>query len=310
MTGRVVVAGEALVDLVIGVDGAVTAALGGGPFNVARTIARLGGDVAFLGTLSDDRFGARLRARLVDDGVSPDAIVSTTNPTTLAAAELDAGGAATYRFYLDGTSAPALQAVPALGTAPSAVHVGTLGLVLEPMATTLTRFVLDLPDDVLVMVDPNCRARVIADRDAYLRRLAQVHRRAHVVKISTDDAEYLDPRASPVAVARRLVDDGVRAVLLTGGSEAAWAITSTGETAVPTMPTTVVDTIGAGDSFGGAFLTWWLAQGMGIDDLASHDVVVAAVTAAQQVAAITCARAGAEPPWRHELPDTWGRRSG
>jgi fructokinase len=305
-----VVAGEALIDLVLAADGSLTPKLGGGPFNVARTIARLGGDVSFLGAVSTDRFGQQFARQLELDGVSPAATVRTDAPTTLAVAEIDDHGSATYRFYLDGTSAPSLDAVPAAARACEALHVGTLGLVLEPMATTLVDLVDSLPDDVLVMTDPNCRARVIPDRDAYLARLAHVHRRAQVVKISTDDAEFMAPGRSALDLAADLVADGIRAVLVTGGSEAAWVVSPQGATSVPTVPIRVADTIGAGDSFGGAFLAWWRAAGLGIAELAQHDALVAATAAAQQVAAITCSRVGADPPHRADLPAEWGHWQG
>lgn len=305
-----VVAGEALIDLVLAADGSLTPKLGGGPFNVARTIARLGGDVTFLGALSTDRFGDRFAQQLLDDGVSPAATVRTDAPTTLAVAEIDDHGSATYRFYLAGTSAPSLAEVPPAARACEAFHVGTLGLVLEPMATTLVGLVHSLPDDVLVMTDPNCRDRVIHDRDAYLARLADVHTRTHVVKISTDDAEYLAPGVPAVDLAGELVAAGVRAVLVTGGSEAAWVVSAFGVTKVPTVSVEVADTIGAGDSFGGAFLAWWRAAGFGIAELANHDALVAATAAAQQVAAITCSRVGADPPHRSDLPAEWGRWHG
>ena len=128
----IVVAGEALIDLVVAVDGSVSAKLGGGPFNVARTIGRLGGAVSFLGTISTDRFGSQLFDQLIADGFDPVATVRTDSPTTLAAAELDPTGSAKYRFYFNGTSAPALDEVPSGLDHPAAVHVGTLGLVLEP----------------------------------------------------------------------------------------------------------------------------------------------------------------------------------
>ena len=105
----IVVAGEALIDLVLAVDGSVSAKLGGGPFNVARTLGRLGAEVSFLGTISTDRFGTQLFDQLHADRVDPVATVRTDSPTTLAAAELDPTGSARYRFYFNGTSAPALD---------------------------------------------------------------------------------------------------------------------------------------------------------------------------------------------------------
>ena len=105
----ILVAGEALIDLVISPSGDVSAALGGAPFNTARACSRLGGDVSFLGAISVDRFGQMLATQLADDGVDLAHASRVDRPTTLAAAELDEHGAATYRFYIEGTSAPALD---------------------------------------------------------------------------------------------------------------------------------------------------------------------------------------------------------
>ena len=104
----ITVVGEALVDLVVAPDGSVTATLGGAPYNAARAAARLGASTRFAGALSIDRFGALLAARLEADGVDTQFGRRTERPTTLAAAELDEHGSATYRFYIDGTSAPDL----------------------------------------------------------------------------------------------------------------------------------------------------------------------------------------------------------
>lgn len=303
----ILVAGEALIDLVVRPDGSVSAELGGGPFNVARTIARLGADVAFVGCVSHDRFGGRLFEQLRADGVRTELIQRTDAPTTLAAAELDTGGAATYRFYIAGTSAPALDRVSDSADVTEAIHVGTLGLVLEPMATTVETYLATLAKDVVVMLDPNCRPTIITDRDAYVARIDRILDRTHIVKISTDDAEYLAPNLSPVELAVRWVQRGVRAALVTAGGDETIVVTAAGQRSVAIPQIDVADTIGAGDSFGGGFLTAWTQSGRTIDDLTDLDVVANAAAAANEVAASTCTRVGADPPRRDQLDPNWGR---
>jgi fructokinase len=304
MTPMIVVAGEALIDLLVHPDGRLAATPGGGPFNAARTIGRLGGSVAYLGCLSSDRFGDGLRAAMTDDGVDLSMAETTDAPTTLAVAELDDRGAATYRFHTAETSAPRLSVgavTGALATRPRAFHLGTLGLVLEPMASALVAGLASVTADTLVMLDPNCRPLVIADRATYLDRLYGVMTRADVVKVSADDMAYLAPGTSSVEAARGLLGRGPSVVVLTDGASSVVVLagTETLELVVPAVD--VVDTVGAGDAFGGAFLARWIERGLRRQDLADPTALLDAVTLAVAVASATCQRAGADPPRIGEL---------
>ena len=299
MTPSIVVGGEALVDLVAGGGGELDAHLGGGPFNCARTLGRLEQPVAFLGRLSTDRFGTRMREQLREDAVSLDMIVDTEDPTTLALAEVDEAGAATYRFYVAGTSAPGLTPEDALAALPERVeivHVGTLGLVFEPTAAALEAVVERVGGHALVMVDINIRPPVIRDADGYRARIARLLPRTHVVKASDDDLGWLDPDRGALDSARALVASGPAVVLLTRGGEGVTVVSAEGEADVPALRVQVVDTIGAGDAFGGGFLAWWRRAGLGPDDLRDFDAVVEATRFACVVAGRTVERAGASPP--------------
>ena len=298
MTPSIVVGGEALVDLVAGGEGELAAHLGGGPFNCARTLGRLEQPVAYLGRLSKDRFGAQLRERLREDGVSLDMVVETEDPTTLALAELDEDGAATYRFYSGGTSVPGLTPEAALAAMPPSVemvHVGTLGLVFEPIADALEA-VVEHATGALAMVDLNIRPLAIHDAASYRARIGRLLPLTHVVKASDDDLAWLDPDHRAVEAARALLDTGPTVVLLTRGGEGVTVVTADGETDVPALRVEVVDTIGAGDAFGGGFLAWWRRAGLGVGDLARTDEVLEATRFACVVAGRTVERAGASPP--------------
>lgn len=299
------VIGEALIDLVITPAGQVDAKLGGAPFNTARACGRLGADVRFVGAVSDDRFGSMLTAQLIDDRVDTSSLVRVGLPTTLAAAELDAGGTATYRFYIDGTSAPALSSIGPESVDGAVIFTGGLGLVLEPMAAAVEAAIGSSRADQLVMVDVNCRPKVIADRTSYVERVARVIGRADVVKVSDEDLDYLSPGVDPLVAARALLETGPSAVLVTRGGDGVHVLTSVGDTVVEVGSVEVIDTIGAGDSFGAGFLSWWVASGSGRDDTADVDRLVAAVRAANHVAGVVVTRRGADPPWRSELPADW-----
>jgi fructokinase len=300
----ILVGGEALFDLVHESPLQLRAHAGGGPYNTARTLGRLEQDVHFLGCLSDDGFGALLRAQLEEDGVKLDTVVDTALPTTLALAELDATGSATYRFYTEGTAAPSLEPEAALGVLPpdvAMVHVGTLGLVMEPTAIALQAVVEAVSATALVMADPNCRPTFIPDRGTYRRSLAATLQYVHVVKASVEDLAYLEPGRTPADAARALLDDGPRVALVTDGGEGALVVTADTELRVPAPAARVVDTIGAGDAFGGGFLAWWSLRGLGRDELADTGAVRDATRFACVVAARTCERPGAQPPHLTEV---------
>jgi fructokinase len=292
--GPIVVAGEALADLVANAEGGFDTHLGGGPFTAARTLARLGRTTYFAGALSTDGLGTRARETLVADGVRLDAVQLVDAPTTLAMVDVGNDGGAEYRFYTRGTAAPALSAV-VLPAGLAALHVGTLGLVLEPMATVIEDLVTGAPLDALVMVDPNCRPQLIADRAAYRERLDRVLARADFLKASVEDLAYLEPDARPAEAARRL---GAPAIV-TAGADGALAVTREDVVVVPARRVRVVDTIGAGDAFGAGVLAFALER-----ELSRTPTVAALAEAAAfgtRVAARVVARAGADPPWRQEL---------
>jgi fructokinase len=300
----IVVAGEALVDIVGGRDGGLVGHPGGGPYNVARTVGRLEQPVEFLGRLSTDGFGARLRRELEADGVGTNSVVATEAPTTLALAELDDAGHAVYRFYAAGTSAPGLTLEAASRVLPGrleTLYVGTLGLVFEPIASTLEQLAGQVGDDTLVALDPNIRPAAIEDPPAYRARLDRMLRRTDVLKVSHDDLDWLSPGQQPVDAAPQLLERGPAVVLVTLGAEGALMVSSEGLVAVEAPRVEVVDTIGAGDAFIGAFLADWRSRGLGRADLDSREELVGSTRFACRVAAITCSRAGANPPRRADL---------
>ena len=301
--GVVVVAGEALIDLVVAPAG-VTAAPGGAPYNVARACARLGAPTALVTSLSDDGFGRLLEAELTGAGVDASLVQRTDRPSTLAVAQLDAAGVATYGFYTEGTSAPLLQPGP-LPAAATTLVTGGLALVLEPMAGAVERLVLDTAGTALVVVDVNSRPGAIGDRQTYDDRLRRVMAAADVVKVSEEDIEFVFQDASIEAAAAEVLWSGARAVLVTAGNGATTVVTAEGTQSIPVAAVDVVDTVGAGDAFTAGFVTWWAAQELprgALDDLAA---IGAAAAAGHAVAAIVVTRRGADPPARDELPACW-----
>jgi fructokinase len=308
----VTVIGEALVDIIVDAQGEVTSVVGGGPLNTARTVARLGIGSTFLGGVSTDPFGSRIMRLLDQDGVHLGLGAQVPEPTTLAIAQIDESGAASYRFLLDGTSAATVTPAMALAHVNAdarAIHAGTLALVMQPLADALVAVVQAATDDQIVMIDPNCRPSVDR-RELFGSSLDAVIDRADIVKVSGDDLEYMFPGSEPLPAAMRLAADTDSLVLFTDGANAVHVITSgRRERAVdvvldvPRVP--VVDTVGAGDSFSGGFLAWWMHSGLGRADIADVDRVVAAARFGIAVAGVTCQRPGADPPHAADVPGGW-----
>ena len=300
----IVVAGESLIDLIYSPQGAVVASPGGGPFNAARTMARLGRPTRFLGRFSTDPFGRLLAAKLAGDQVEmacPDQLAA---PTALAIVTVDGAGVPRYWFHLAGTATFALDlptAERAVAADTEALHIGSIGLAAEPMATALEGLAQSLPPSALVMLDPNWRAQAIPDADAHRSRIRRLLPRTDVLKVSTEDLAFVVPGSDVPEAARILLGWGARCVLVTDGPEPVRAFTAGLQLAVPVPPAEVVDTVGAGDALGGGFLAWWTEHRLTRENLADPVLLRAGLRAAATVAVMTCGRAGADPPWRHEL---------
>jgi fructokinase len=218
----IAVAGEALVDLVLEPDGRTTPHLGGGQFNAARTLGRLGLRPTFIGRLGRDMYGDALCDELRDSGVLLNGIVVTDDPTTFARVDVDQAGVASYRFYIGGTSSPGLlphEARAAMRADAAALHVGGLGLVFEPQASAIAALVREAGPRTLVLLDPNCRPAAIGDPIVYRERLRDLMRRVDVVKASESDLAYLEPGRAPINTARLLLGLGPAVVLLTHGGD-------------------------------------------------------------------------------------------
>lgn len=300
----VVVCGEALIDVIHNGEGTQRAVPGGGPFNAARALARLGTSTAFLGRLSGDPLGRRLAEQLQADGVSTAWASQGPEPTTMALAKLSQDGHAEYEFRIEGTSAPNLTTamIPDdLGPEVIALHAGSLGLALEPMARSLAELIEREGGRRLVMLDPNVRPGLVPDSD-YRLRLEHAIDASTIVKASDADLGWLYPDTCYEEAVTAILDRGVRLVVVTLGPEGAFGATSDARVRVGAPTVDVADTVGAGDAFGAAILA----------DLADHEEISIHLSLgadrlrsllefACEVAAITCTRTGADPPWRSEL---------
>jgi fructokinase len=305
-SATIAVIGEALIDVVeTGDDEPRLARPGGSPYNVALGLARLGAPVRFVGRISGDPLGSILRHHAVRSGLDLSLSVDAPEPTTVALVELDAAGTAQYRFGVDGTAdfqftAAELARIP---EDVAAVHFGSLTSWTPPGDARVAARVAELhAAGVTVTYDPNIRPRLQPDAAAARAQVEGVLPSVDLVKTSEEDLAHLHPGRDVEDVAREWLARGPQAVVITRGGDGSAAVTAAGATARPPRPVEVVDTVGAGDAFMSGLLDALLRRGeLGRDALPGAgwaDVLDAAAL----VAALTCARAGANPPRRAELP--------
>jgi fructokinase len=299
----IVVAGEALIDLVPQGTGALAdlrPALGGGPYNTAVALGRLGSPTAFCSRASRDAFGEALLDGLRRAGVDVSRVQRGPEPTTLAVATIGDGGSAAYSFYVDGTADRLFTTPAALPAGTRAVSFGTCSLVLEPGASAYAELMRTAAaQGLFTALDPNIRPVLIPDADAYRARFRDWLPSVTLLKLSEEDAHWLG------GTPKEWLAAGPSAVVITHGGDGLSAFTRDGAVyAVPGEQVDVVDTIGAGDTVNAALL-----HGLAARDALSAEALAALGTDgwtdllrfAARAAAITCSRAGAEPPYAHEL---------
>ncbi|AVH59373.1 MULTISPECIES: carbohydrate kinase family protein [Streptomyces] len=301
----IVVAGEALIDLVPQGAGALVGLLprlGGGPYNTAVALGRLGSPTAFCSRVSSDAFGEALLGGLVEAGVDVSSVQRGTEPTTLAVASIGTDGSAAYSFYVEGTADRLFSASDQLPDATRAVSFGTCSLVLEPGASAYEELMRTAAArGVFTALDPNIRDGLIPDADAYRARFKSWLPSVSLLKLSEEDALWLG------GTPREWLASGPGAVVITQGGDGLTVFTRDGAVhSVPGEPVDVVDTIGAGDTVNAALL-----HGLAARDALSPAAMAALgaegwtalLRFAARTAAITCSRAGAEPPYASELGD-------
>ena len=299
MSTRILVAGEALIDIVHRSDGRVDEVPGGSPANVAITLGRLGREPHLLTRVGDDERGARLRGWLGASGVTIDGAPAPR--TSTATARLDATGAARYEFAIDwDVDASALPA-------PDVLHTGSIGAFLEPGARAISDLVDRVRTSALITYDPNIRPTLVDEPDRVRGRVLSLVERADVVKASDEDLAWLHPGEDPLEVAARWSRASGALVVVTAGEAGAWATRGDAVLRAEPVRVDVVDTVGAGDTFMGALIDGLVAAGCagagGRDALRALDDgrLQSILTRSARAAAITVSRPGADPPTRAEL---------
>ncbi len=306
---RVLVAGEALIDLVPSADhpGSYHAIPGGSPFNVAVGLSRLNIPTGFLGKVSTDPFGQQLKTTLRGNGVGVGFVQDDSGPTQLALVTQKPGQEPQYAFYGHQTADANLEVsdLPVnLPAAIRAIHFGSLALIAQPTGATLTHLMRRESRHRIISLDPNVRPSRIPDITAYARQLEEWITLSHIVKLSQADLAVVFPAAHADEVAAQWLAMGPQLIVITQGANGATAYVSSSSVHVPAPAIQLMDTVGAGDAFTSGLLAWLDDHAkLSIDSLQQLDSgnLRLMLQFATQVAALTCGREGADPPHRSEL---------
>ena len=301
--------GEALIDLlprdlVTGGTGFAPHS-GGSVFNTAIALGRLGTKVGFLSGVSTDMFGEQLIDSLEASNVDSSLCVRSNRPTTLAFVKLT-GGEAEYAFFDENSAGRMFSEgdLPKLGAAVTELHFGAISLIAEPCGSAYEALMRREHASRVISLDPNIRPGFITDRQTHLARMQRMIAMSDIVKLSDADLAWFDESHSFEDQARDWLEQGAKLIVLTRGTAGAIGVTQTARAEVPAVPVDVVDTVGAGDTFNAGLLSAleharYLARDRlgSLDDKALADIL----SFAARAAAVTVSRAGANPPWAHEL---------
>ena len=296
--------GEALIDMLprqtTDGENAFAPLAGGSVFNTAIALGRLGAKVQFFSGISTDMFGDILIEELKASKVDASPVAISDRPTTLAFVKL-VDGHATYAFNDENTAGRMLTEADLPAVNADAMFFGGISLPVEPCGAAYETLMLREAPKRLTMIDPNIRPSFITDEDRYRARLTRMMSAADIVKTSDEDLEWIN---GSVDASSLLEGTQTQIILLTRGSEGVTIVTRDGETQVDAVRADVVDTVGAGDTFSAGFLAGLERTGHlskdGIKAVTVEDLKAAATLGAQ-AAAVTVSRAGANPPWAHEL---------
>lgn len=279
---------------------------GGSPYNTAIAAARLEVPNAFLGKVSRDFFGDQLVSNLDANGVGTQLIVPSDKPSTLAFVKKMPDGQPRYAFFSNGAAHVDLRPedLPEIPQEARAIQFGSISIIPNPVSDTILGIVEGERDRV-VSFDPNVRTGLITDESDYRDRLRRAVAASTIVKVSDEDMEWYGGSSDLAAGARGMIAAGASLVVLTEGEKGAHAFCGGRTVSVPAVPTTVSDTVGAGDSFHAALLAWLYHKGLlsreAITEL-QEDQLRALLGFAVGVAAKTCSRPGADPPRLGEVP--------
>lgn len=300
--------GEALIDFISLNKLNYSGFPGGSPYNTSIAISRQGVPCQYVGRVSNDMFGMQLIEYLKKNKVGTDFVIFTDDPTTLSFVQKEADGKVQYAFFSNGAadrfwSEDDTKNIE-LSEEARIIHFGSISLTQEPCGTILTDFLIDMSSDVLLSFDPNIRPALVPDREAYMERFHKLCKVCSIIKLSDEDLEWLFPEKTIDEALSILMKAGISLIALTEGKAGARLVTKNANIISPLYDLSVTDTVGAGDTFHGALLSYLYQKQIfsseKIEKLSTEDLTELGYFA-NKAAGINCSRSGANPPTKEDM---------
>lgn len=270
--------------------------LGGAPANFAYHARALGADARMVSRVGDDENGREIIAELRRHGVPTECIeIDPTAATGTVSVRLSAGGQPHYtihenvawdRIIGEGAAERAI-------TEADAVCFGTLAQRSETSRGSILRLLRMAPQNSLRILDVNLRQNYFSREivDGSLKEAnALKSNEGELPQIGEMFAIRGDARSIMSKLAERF---GLKLVACTRGDKGSLLLAGDQWSEHPGVPTNVMDTIGAGDSFTAAMVIGYL-NGWELDVVNER---------ANRVAAFVASSAGAMPILPHELKE-------
>ena len=300
--------GEALIDMLprTSTEGEACYApyAGGAVFNTAIALGRLGAKIGFYSGIAQDMMGEVLTETLVNSKVDTSTVVYSDRPSTVAFIKL-VDGQATYAFYDDNTAGRMLSKddLPT-EVAADTLFFGGISLPVDPCGATYEALCHREAANKVIMIDPNIRPGFIRDEATYRARIEGMLAVADIIKVSDEDLTWLFGEGDMMDHAKKLISNGAKLVCITEGAKGSYGITAENVVFVEAQKATVVDTVGAGDTFNAGVLASLQSAGKltkaAVAEL-DEETIRTALSLGNRAAAVTVSRAGANPPWSNEL---------
>ena len=272
---------------------------GGASANVAVMAAKLGASSGFIGKLGKDMFGRYLKDTLDREGVNTKGVVLDDRySTTLAFVSRDENGSRDYVFYHTSTPEHNLSFSEInlkLVDKCKLLHFGSLMLAWEPSKSAVINTVeYAKQQGKIITYDPNWREQLWVSREEALKTLRSVLRYVDILKVSESELQLLTDSANLLPAIAKLLNSGIKIICITQGAKDCIIATKQGIEQFPTFKVETVDTLGAGDSFFGAFISRFVLSGKKLDEIDMTDLRDFAVYA-NACGALSSTKVGAIP---------------